>query len=113
MHSSSIKPKGTNPVLKAMPTDSEEAHSALAGKDAPAAGQGFDRVKLVDDVKTGVTHKDIKSNKKPKKERAEVNFLASWIFWSPDQFETIRSKPECLMITGLFGSSTGFQGQDH
>ena len=113
MHSAGINPKGSNPVLKAMPVESEEAHAALAGKNASDASPGFDPVKVVEDVEggiltTGVTHKDIKSNQKPKKAPKGVNSLASWIFWSPDQFETIRSKPECLMITGLFGSSTGF-----
>ena len=101
--------KNSSPILKPMPTDSEEAHAALAGKDAAAAGPGFDPVKLVEDVEggiltTGVTHEDIKSNKKPKKVKAAVNSLASWIFWSPDQFEIVRSKPAHLLITGPFGT---------
>ena len=107
MHSAGINPKGSNPVLKAMPVESEEAHAALAGKDAADAGPGFDQ-KLVDDVqdgilKTGVTHNDITSNQKLKKEKTGINSLASWIFWSPDQFEIIRSKPARLLITGKFG----------
>ena len=109
IHSAEIKPKGNNPVLKPMPAESEEAHAALAGKNAPNAGPGFDPVKLVEDVEggiltTGVDIKDIKSNKKLKKNKAGVNSLSSWIFWSPDQFEIVRSNPARLLITGPFGT---------
>ena len=67
MHGANTEPKGGNPVLRAMPAESEEAHAALAGKDAPDASPGFNPVKLLGDMKggkltTGVTHKDIKSN---------------------------------------------------
>ena len=108
MHSAGINPKGSNPVLKAMPVESEEAHAALAGKDAPDAGPGFDQ-KLVSHIKdgiltTGVTLNDITSNKKLKKEKTGINSLASWIFWSPDQFEIVRSNPARLLITGPFGT---------
>ena len=109
IHSAEIKPKGNNPVLKPMPAESEEAHAALAGKNAPNAGPGFYPVKLVEDVEggiltTGVDIKDIKSNKKLKKNKAGVNSLSSWIFWSPDQFEIVRSNPARLLITGPFGT---------
>ena len=109
MHGANTEPKGGNPVLRAMPAESEEAHATLAGKNASDASPGFDPVKLVEDVEggiltTGVDIKDIKSNKKLKKEKAAVNSLSSWIFWSPDQFEIVRSNPARLLITGRFGT---------
>ena len=109
IHSANLLPKKNNPILQTIANEIEPAHAALAGKDAPAAGPGFHLEKLVIDAKdgmlaTGVTHKDIRSNQKSKNERPGVNSLASWIFWSPDQLETIRSKPARLMINGPYGT---------
>ena len=108
IHSATIFPKKDIPILQEIPSEVEQAHEALAGKDAPAAGPGFDQ-KLVSDVEsgkltTGVSCSDIWSIQKERNEKAGVNSLFSWIFWSPDQFETIHRNPERLIITGPFGT---------